>query len=130
MLRAERASKKPYFGRIDGSTSQNNDGGTDIQSSNTTTYEQGFVVASRMDGWTERSFSKNITAGVDFMDNVAAQIADYKMDVKQAMLLAILNGVYSMKATGTGKIERMKANKSHILNKKTTKRKRKTFKAN
>ena len=91
----------PYFGRIDGSTSQNNDGATNIASSNTTTYEQGFVVASRMDSWTERSFSKNITAGVDFMDNVAAQIADYKLDVRQAMLLAILAGVYSMKTSGT-----------------------------
>ena len=28
------------------------------------------------------------------------------------------------KTTGTGKLVRMKANKSHILNKKTTKRKR------
>lgn len=96
----------PYFGRIDGSTSQNNDGAHDITSTNTTTYEQGFIVASRMDSWTERSFSKNITAGVDFMDNVAAQIADYKMDVKQAMLLAILDGVFSMKATGTGVAEK------------------------
>lgn len=91
----------PYFGRIDGSTSQNNDGATDITSTNTTTYEQGFIVASRMDSWTERSFSKNITAGVDFMDNVAAQIADYKFDVRQAMLLSILAGVYSMTITGT-----------------------------
>ena len=87
----------PYFGRIDGSTSQNNDGATNITSTGTTTYEQGFIVASRMDSWTERSFSKNITAGVDFMDNVAAQIADYKMDVRQAMLLAILKSVFSMK---------------------------------
>lgn len=93
-------SRIPYFGRIDGSTSQNNDGGTDIQSTNTTTYEQGFIVASRMDSWTERSFSKNITAGVDFMDNVAAQVADYKLDVKQAMLLAILDGIFSMETTG------------------------------
>lgn len=93
-------AKIPYFGRIDGSTSQNNDGATDIASTNTTTYEQGFVVASRMDSWTERSFSKNITAGVDFMDNVAAQVADYKFDVRQAMLLAILNGIYSMNTEG------------------------------
>lgn len=28
------------------------------------------------------------------------------------------------KVTGTGKLKRMRANKSHILNKKTTKRKR------
>lgn len=90
----------PYFGRIDGSTSQNNDGATDIASTNTTTYEQGFVVASRMDSWTERSFSKNITAGVDFMDNVAAQIAEYKLDVRQAMLLSILRGIYAMATEG------------------------------
>ena len=85
----------PYFGRIDGSTSQNNDGATDIASTNTTTYEQGFIVASRMDSWTERSFSKNITAGVDFMDNVAAQVAEYKLDVRQNMLLAILEANFS-----------------------------------
>lgn len=100
-------ARVPYFGRIDGSTSQNNDGGHDIASSNTTTYEQGFIVASRMDGWTEKSFSKNITAGTDFMDNVAAQVADYKMDVKQAMLLAILSGVFSMKTTGSGVAEKV-----------------------
>lgn len=94
-------ARVPYFGRIDGSTSQNNDGGTDITSASTTTYEQGFIVASRMDGWTEKSFSKNITAGVDFMDNVAAQIADYKMDVRQDILLAILKGVFSMSTTGS-----------------------------
>ena len=93
-------ARVPYFGRISGATSQNNDGATDIQSTNTTTYEQGFVVASRMDAWTERSFSKNITAGVDFMDNVAAQIADYKMEVKQSMLLAILKGVFAMATEG------------------------------
>lgn len=90
----------PYFGRIDGSTSQNNDGATDITSTATTTFEQGLITASRMDAWTERSFSGNITAGVDFMDNVAAQIADYKLDVKQRMLLAILEGVFSMSTTG------------------------------
>ncbi len=91
----------PYFGRISGDTSQNNDGSTNITSTSTTTYEQGFVVASRMDSWTERSFSKNITAGVDFMDNVAAQISDYKLEVKQKMLLAILKGVFSMSTTGS-----------------------------
>lgn len=90
----------PYFGRISGATSQNNDGGTDITSTNTTTYEQGFVTASRMDSWTEKSFSKNITAGVDFMDNVAQQIGDYKQEVKQEMLLSILKGVFAMKTEG------------------------------
>lgn len=96
----------PYFGRISGSTSQNNDGATNIESTNTTTYEQGFITASRMDSWTEKSFSKNITAGVDFMDNVASQVGDYKMEVKQGILLSILKGVYAMKTTGTGAAEK------------------------
>lgn len=109
-------SRVPYFGRISGGTSQNNDGNTDITATNTTTYEQGFVVASRMDSWTERSFSKNITAGVDFMDNVAAQISDYKMEVKQAMLLAILEGVFSMKTDGTSVAAKAAADflKAHV----------------
>lgn len=90
----------PYFGRITGGTSQNNDGATDIASSGTTTFEQGFITASRMDSWTEKSFSKSITAGVDFMDNVAAQIAEYKLEVKQTMLLKILEGIFGMTTTG------------------------------
>lgn len=94
-------ARVPYFGRISGGTSQNNDGATDIQSTGTSTYEQGFIVASRMDSWTEKSFSKNITAGVDFMDNVAAQIGDYKMEVKQAIILAMLKGVFSMTTSGS-----------------------------
>ncbi len=51
-------TRVPYFGRISAQTSQNNDGATDITSTNTSTYSQGFVVASRMDGWTERALAK------------------------------------------------------------------------
>ena len=102
----------PYFGRISGETSQNNNGETDITSTSTTTYEQGFVTASRMDSWTEKSFSRSITAGVDFMDNVAAQIADYKFEVKQAMLLKILEGIFGM--TTTGSTVRAKAAKEFV----------------
>lgn len=91
----------PYFGRISGSTSQNNDGNTDVSSSGTTTFEQGFVTASRMDSWTERSFTRNLVPGVDFMDNVAAQIGDYKQEVKQGILLSMLKGIFSMNTKGT-----------------------------
>lgn len=104
----------PYFGRITGSTSQNNDGSTNVTSSSTTTYEQGFVAASRMDSWTERSFSKNITAGVDFMDSVAEQIGEYKQEVKQGILLSILKGIFSMSTTGTD--VRAKAAKEFVEN--------------
>ena len=106
-------ARVPYFGRISGDTSQNNDGATNINSTATTTYEQGFVVARRMDAWTERNFSTNITAGVNFMDNVAAQIADYKMEVKQAMLLAILSGVFAM-STSTGSAIQKSAAKAFL----------------
>lgn len=92
-------ARVPYFGRISGATSQNNDGGTNISSTSTSTFEQGFVTASRMDSWTEKSFSANITAGVDFMDNVAAQLADYKAEVRQGMLMNILKGIYAMDTT-------------------------------
>ena len=91
----------PYFGLISGSTSQNNNGATNITSTNTSTYEQGFITASRMDAWTERSFSTNITAGVNFMDNVAAQLSTYKNEVMQGMLLAMLKGVFGMTTTGS-----------------------------
>lgn len=104
----------PYFGRITGATSQNNDGSTSISSSSTTTYEQGFVVASRMDSWTERSFSRNITAGEDFMDRVAEQIGEYKQEVKQGILLAMLKGIFSMKTSGSD--VKAKAAKEFVTN--------------
>ncbi len=85
-----------YFGNISEDTSQNNDGNTDIATSTTSSFEQGFVTASRMDSWTEKSFTKNITAGVDFLANVAKQISIYKYGVKQKMILAMLEGIYSM----------------------------------
>ena len=91
----------PYFGRITAATSQNNNGSSDVASSSTTTFEQGFIAASRMDSWTERSFSRNLTAGVDFMDCVAEQIGDYKQEVKQGILLAMLKGIFSMNTSGT-----------------------------
>lgn len=104
----------PFFGRISGNTSQNNDGNTNIATSSTTTYEQGFVTASRMDSWTEKSFSEDITSGVDFMDNVGAQIADYKQEVKQNILKAMLKGVFSMD-TSSGTVASAAA--SQFLNK-------------
>ena len=108
-------TRVPYFGRISGATSQNNDGNANITTSSTTTFEQGFVVASRMDGWTERSFSKNITAGVDFMTHVAHEVAGhYKPEVKQAILLAMLEGIFAMPTSGVS--VQQKAAKAFVEN--------------
>lgn len=66
----------PMHGLI-GGAAQNYDGETDL-----------------MKGWTERDF---VTGGVSFMDNVAAQVNDYKADLDQTTLVKILEGVFAMR---------------------------------
>lgn len=82
-------------GLLDGDA-VNYDGQTDITATSTKTFEQGVVVIGRAKAWVEKDFSFDITGGVDFMDNVAQQVADYWQDVDQDTLLAILKGVFSM----------------------------------
>lgn len=74
----------------------NYDGETNITATTTKTFEQGAVVVGRAKGFVERQFSKDITAGVDFMQNVASQISDYLYNIDQDTLLAELQGVFSM----------------------------------
>lgn len=74
----------------------NYDGQTDITATTTKTFEQGVVAIGRAKAWTEKDFSYDITGGVDFMDNVAQQVAEYWQDVDQDTLLAVLKGVFSM----------------------------------
>ena len=61
----------------------NYDGQTDITATSTKTFEQGVVVVGRAKGWVERDFSYDITGKVDFMDNIAKQIAEYKDGLDQ-----------------------------------------------
>lgn len=82
-------------GLLDGDV-QNYDGQTDIVASSTKTYEQGVVVVGRAKAWVERDFSYDITGGVDFMGNVAEQVAEYFEGVDQDTLLAILTGIFGM----------------------------------
>lgn len=88
----------PMFGLIKGEP-DNYDGQTDATSESTTTFERGVVVIGRMKGFTEKDFSKDITAGTDFMDNVAKQLAKYWANIDQDTILNILKGIFSM--TGT-----------------------------
>ena len=85
----------PVRGLIDGEA-QNYDGETDVEATSTTTYSQGMIVVGRMKAWTEKDFSQDITSGVNFMDNVAAQVAEYWDEVDQDTLLSVLNGIFSM----------------------------------
>ena len=89
-------------GLLDGEA-VNYDGKTDIPATNTKTFEQGVVVIGRAKAWVEKDFSYDITGGVDFMNNVAQQVADYWQDIDQDTILAVLKGVFSM--TGTKNAE-------------------------
>ena len=82
-------------GLLDGDA-VNYDGQTDITATSTKTFEQGVVVIGRAKAWVEKDFSHDITGGIDFMDNVAAQVVEYWQDVDQDTLLAVLRGVFAM----------------------------------
>ena len=82
-------------GLIDGDA-VNYDGETDIEATSTKTFERGVVVVGRAKAWVEKDFSYDITGGVDFMQNVADQVAEYKDGLDQDTILAILNGIFSM----------------------------------
>lgn len=85
----------PMRGLLDGEA-LNYDGATNITSTSTKTYSQSMVVVGRAKAWTEKDFAYDITGGVDFMSNVAAQVNKYWEDVDQETILNILTGIFSM----------------------------------
>ncbi|MFI3206795.1 MAG: phage coat protein, partial [Clostridia bacterium] len=85
-------------GLIDG-TALNYDGVTDITATGTKTFEQGVVAVGRAKAWIEKDFSYDVSGGVDFMENVASQVAEYQDEIDQTTILAVLKGIFSM--TGT-----------------------------
>lgn len=89
----------PLKGLISGSIPLNYDGVTDITSQSTQTFSHSRVVYGRAQAWTEKDFSYDITGGVDFMENVAQQVAEYWDEIDQATLVAVLTGIFSMSDT-------------------------------
>ena len=77
----------------------NYDGKTDIEATSTHTYSQGHVVVGRAQSWLERDFSEDITSGEDFMGNIAAQVAGYKEELDQDIILSVLEGIFKMDIT-------------------------------
>lgn len=92
----------PMYGLLDGAP-LNYDGNTDITATSTTTFSQSMIAYGRAKAWTEKDFSTDITGGVDFMDNVAKQVAGYWDERDQETLLSILKGIFSM--TGAKNLE-------------------------
>lgn len=78
---------------------QNYDGTTDMEPGKTTTFQHSRVVVGRMKSWVENDFSHDITGGEDFIENIAAQIAEYWNEVDQGTIIHILKGVFSMTST-------------------------------
>lgn len=85
----------PYYGTLDGEP-VNYDGQTDIEASNLKTYSRGVVAYGRAKAWVEKDFSYDITSGVDFMSQVAAQVVRYWNKIDQNTLLSVLKGVFAM----------------------------------
>ena len=85
-------------GLLDGQA-VNYDGETNITATSTKTIERGVVVVGRAKAWVEKDFSYDVTGGVDFMQNIAQQVAEYKDGLDENTILAILEGIFSM--TGT-----------------------------
>lgn len=89
----------PLKGLISGAVPDNYDGVTNLTTSSTKTFQHSRVVVGRGHGWTEKDFSYDITGGVDFMENVAQQIAEYWSEIDQETLIHILTGVFAMSDT-------------------------------
>lgn len=98
-------------GLIDGEA-VNYDGQTDIPATSTKTFEQGIAVVGRAKGWVEKDFSYDITGGVDFMENVANSVAEYKDGIDQNAVLSVLKGIYAM--TGAKNLEFVNKHTSDI----------------
>jgi hypothetical protein len=92
----------PIFARIKGAR-KNYNGTTDITANSSVSYTQGRTVVGRADAWVEKDFTYDITGGVDFMAQIASQVAEYWDDVDQETLLSVLKGIFLM--TGTENLE-------------------------
>lgn len=88
----------PMFGRI-GGESVNYDGKTDISSTGMDSYSRSVIAVGRAKAWTEKDFSVDITSGVDFMSEVARQVAGFWDDQNCNILYSVLKGIFSMTAT-------------------------------
>lgn len=86
----------PLLGLVNGDP-VNYDGLTDIPADDTYMHDR--VVVGRAKAWREKDFAEDITGGVDFMANIAQQVADYWNWVDQRTLIQILKGVFSMSDT-------------------------------
>lgn len=88
-------AKIPMTGRI-GGEAVNYDGQTDIPATGLETFSQGIIAFGRAKAWTEKDFSWDITAGKDFMDEVAKQVATYWDHDDCVRFMKLVDAIFSM----------------------------------
>lgn len=87
-------AKLPLYGAISGDA-QNYDGTSDISVVTTPLYEFGTSVIGRANAWSEKDFTCDVN-GVDYMDNVARQVAEYWQEVDEKTLISVLSGIFTL----------------------------------
>lgn len=90
----------PIKGLLDGDV-QNYDGVVTMTPTSKKTYYQGKPVFGRMKAWQEKDFATELT-GVNWIKDIATEVAEYYQGVDQDDLLAILKGVFAMSTTDAG----------------------------
>ena len=90
----------PIKGLLDGEV-QNYDGVESMTPTSTKTFTQGKPVFGRMKAWQEKDFAMELT-GIDWIKDIASEVAQYYEGVDQADLIAILNGIFSMSSDDAG----------------------------
>ena len=88
---------EPIKGLLDGDY-VNYDGATNITTSSRGTFMQKKIVVGRAKGWEEKDFSTELT-GVNWMEGIAGEVAEYWQGVDMETILAILKGVFGMSDT-------------------------------
>lgn len=91
---------EPIKGLLDGQV-QNYDGVESMTPTSTKTYFQGKVVFGRMKAWQEKDFATELT-GVNWIKDIASEVASFYESVDEADFIAILNGIFSMPTTDAG----------------------------
>ena len=85
---------EPIKGLLDGEV-VNYDGSTNIGVTSRDTFIQKKIVCGRAKGFAEKDFTTELT-GVNFMEGIAGEVAEYFQGVDMADILAILSGVFAM----------------------------------
>ena len=85
----------PFYKTI-GGTPENYDGATTINVTDPTASSQSGVVYGRAHAWKDQDFIRDFNSGADPMKQITSQVARYWQKQRQAIMLAVLNGVYNI----------------------------------